>query len=89
MGKTQVKARPLRPAAPQPTEEEIRQAAERAMAQQQRAMAQTFAVNIVHATPFDVLKEHGAQEIADFSNELSKALMESWYKPKEDEEAAE
>ena len=86
MSKTNPKVHKLPAKHEEPTEEEIRQAAERAMAQQQRAMAQAFAMNICHATPFDVLKEYGAQEIADFSNELSKALMESWYKPKEDAE---
>lgn len=84
MSKTQAQSRTLRPK--QPTEEEIRKQAERAMAQQHHAMAQAFATNICHATPFDILKEQGAQEIADFSNELSKALMESWYgKPMEEE----
>lgn len=69
----------------QPTEEEIRLQAARAMAQQHHSMAQTFAANICHATPFDILKENGAQDIADFADALATALMDNWYKPKEDE----
>ena len=64
----------------QPTEEEIRAQAARAMAQQHHAMAQTFAANIVHATPLDILKENGAHADA-----LASALMDNWYKPKEEE----
>lgn len=67
----------------QPTEDEIRAQAARAMAQQHHSMAQTFAANIVHATPFDILKENGAQDIADFADALATALMDNWYKPKE------
>ena len=67
----------------QPTEEELRLQAARAMAQQHHAMAQTFAANICHATPFDILKENGAQDIADFADSLATALMDNWYKPKE------
>ena len=67
----------------QPTEEELRLQAARAMAQQHHAMAQTFAANICHATPFDILKEYGAQDIADFADALATALMDNWYKPKE------
>ncbi len=68
----------------QPTEEELRAQAARAMAQQHHGMAQTFAANICHATPFDILKEYGAQEIASFADSLATALMDNWYKPKED-----
>ncbi len=67
----------------QPTEEELRLQAARAMAQQHHAMAQTFVANICHATPFDILKENGAQDIADFADALATALMDNWYKPKE------
>lgn len=69
----------------QPTEEEIRLQAARAMAQQHHSMAQAFAANICHATPFYTLKENGAQDIADFADALASALMDNWYKPKEDE----
>lgn len=69
----------------QPTEEELRAQAARAMAQQHHAMAQAFAANICHATPFDILKENGAQDIADFADALATALMDNWYKPKEEE----
>ena len=69
----------------QPTEEELRLQAARAMAQQHHSMAQAFAANICHATPFDILKENGAQDIADFADALATALMDNWYKPKEDE----
>lgn len=67
------------------TEDELRAQAARAMAQQHHSMAQAFAANICHATPFDVLKEHGAQGIADFADELATAFMDKWYKPKEEE----
>ena len=48
-------------------------------------MAQTFAANICHATPLDILKENGAQAVADVADALATALMDNWYKPKEDE----
>ena len=84
MSKTNPKVHSLPSAPKQPTEEEIRAQAARAMAQQHRAMTQTFAANICHATPYEILKEYGAQEIADFADELSTALMDKWYKPKEE-----
>ena len=68
----------------EPTEDEIRAQAARAMAQQHHAMAQTFAANICHATPLDILKENGAQAVADFADALATALMDNWYKPKEE-----
>ena len=68
----------------EPTEDEIRAQAARAMAQQHHAMAQAFAANIVHATPLDILKENGAQAVADFADALATALMDNWYKPKEE-----
>ena len=84
MSKTQAKAKPLRPAPPQPTEEELRKQAAIRMAQQHHAMAQTFAANICHSTPLDVLKEQGARDLAAFCNDLADALMDSWYPPKGD-----
>lgn len=86
MSKTNPKVHNLQPVKKQPTEDEIRAQAARAMAQQHHAMAQTFATNICHATPFDILKENGAQDIADFADALATALMDNWYKPKEDAE---
>lgn len=85
MSKTNPKVHNLQPVKKQPTEDEIRAQAARAMAQQHHSMAQTFAANIVHATPLDILKENGAQDIADFADALASALMDKWYKPKEDE----
>lgn len=84
MSKTNPKVHSLQGAPKQPTEEEIRAQAARAMAQQHHAMAQTFAANIVHATPLDILKENGAQAVADFADALASALMDNWYKPKEE-----
>lgn len=84
MSKTNPKVHSL-PAKPQPpTEEEIRAQAARAMAQQHHSMAQAFTANICHSTPLDVLKEYGAPAVADFADELASALMDRWYKPKED-----
>lgn len=85
MSKTNPKVHSLQGAPKPPTEDEIRAQAARAMAQQHHAMAQTFATNIVHATPLDILKENGAQAVADFADALATALMDNWYKPKEEE----
>ena len=84
MSKTNPKVHALPQKPPQPTEEEIRAQAARAMAQQHHSMAQVFAANICHATPLDVLKEYGAPAVADFADDLATALMDKWYKPKED-----
>lgn len=89
MSKTNPKVHALQPAPKQPTEEEIRAQALRAMAQQHRAMAQTFAANICHGTPFQLLTEYGALDIADFADELATAFMDKWYKPKEEDKTAE
>lgn len=83
MTKTNPKVHSLQPAKKQPTEEEIRAQAARALAQQHHSMAQAFAANICHSTPLDILKEHGPQEVADFADALASALMDNWYKPKE------
>lgn len=83
MSKTNAKAPSLNKPK-QLTEEELRAQAARAMAQQHHSMAQAFAANICHATPLDILKEHGAQAVADFADALAAALMDNWYKPKED-----
>ena len=84
MSKTNPKVHALQAKPKQPTEEELRAQAAVRMAQQHHAMAQTFAANICHSTPFDVLKEHGAYEVADFCDALAAAQMENWYKSKED-----
>lgn len=83
MSKTNPKVHALPQKPPQPTEEELRAQAARAMAQQHHGMAQVFAANICNCTPMDILKTYGAKEVAQFADELASALMDRWYKPKE------
>ncbi|WP_406042724.1 hypothetical protein [Succinimonas sp.] len=85
MSKTNPKIHTL-PAAPkQPTEEEIKQQQIRALHQQRCGMAQAFAANICHGTPYQLLTEYGAEEVARFAWDLSVAMMDNFYgKPKEE-----
>jgi len=66
-------------APPKPTPEQIKEQQIRAMLQQRNSMAQIFAANICSNTPFDVLKEHGAKEVAKFSADLADEMMEQFY----------
>lgn len=62
-----------------PSEEKILEQQARALMQQRNSMAQIFAANICNNTPFDILKEHGAKDVAQFCGELADAMQREFY----------
>ena len=86
MTKSNPKIKSLSPKPAKPTEDEIRAQAARAMAQQHHGMAQAFVANICAATPFDILRDNGPEDVAVYADHLASALMDIWYKPQDDAE---